>query len=120
MKPRISFVPSITKVPSNPTPLPEAVVQVCNAAPGRDVFWRRIVTTAMSKSRTYASRYAFQRHRARVARRVQIELRRHEQRHARRLFCRCGIQPNLVMPDQMLRWVWDNESGKESPVFTSY
>jgi uncharacterized protein len=25
--------------------------------------------------------------------------------------------PNLVMPDQMLRWVWDTESGEESPTF---
>jgi len=25
--------------------------------------------------------------------------------------------PNLVMPDQMLRWVWDTESGEESPEF---
>jgi uncharacterized protein len=27
--------------------------------------------------------------------------------------------PNLVMPDQMLRWVWDTENGEESPEFTS-
>jgi len=25
--------------------------------------------------------------------------------------------PSLVMPDQMLRWVWDTESGEESPKF---
>jgi len=25
--------------------------------------------------------------------------------------------PNLVMPDQMLRWVWDTEDGEESPEF---
>ena len=25
--------------------------------------------------------------------------------------------PNLVMPDQMLRWVWDTENGEESPEF---
>jgi len=25
--------------------------------------------------------------------------------------------PNLVMPDQMLRWVWDTEAGEESPEF---
>ena len=25
--------------------------------------------------------------------------------------------PNLVMPDQMLRWVWDTEAGQESPQF---
>jgi len=23
--------------------------------------------------------------------------------------------PNLVMPNQMLRWVWDTENGEESP-----
>ena len=27
--------------------------------------------------------------------------------------------PNLVMPDQMLRWVWDTDTGEESPEFTS-
>jgi uncharacterized protein len=27
--------------------------------------------------------------------------------------------PNLVMPDQMLRWVWDTENGEESPEFRS-
>ncbi len=27
--------------------------------------------------------------------------------------------PNLIMPDQMLRWVWDTENGEESPEFTS-
>jgi uncharacterized protein len=25
--------------------------------------------------------------------------------------------PNLVMPDQMLRWIWDTENGEESPEF---
>jgi uncharacterized protein len=25
--------------------------------------------------------------------------------------------PNLVMPDQMLRWIWDIENGEESPEF---
>ena len=27
--------------------------------------------------------------------------------------------PNLVMPNQMLRWVWDTEAGEESPEFKS-
>lgn len=27
--------------------------------------------------------------------------------------------PNLVMPDHMLRWIWDTENGEESPEFTS-
>ena len=27
--------------------------------------------------------------------------------------------PNLVMPDQMLRWIWDIEHGEESPEFKS-
>jgi uncharacterized protein len=27
--------------------------------------------------------------------------------------------PTTVMPDQMLRWVWDTENGEESPEFTS-
>ena len=30
-----------------------------------------------------------------------------------------GSGPNLVMPHQMLRWVWDTEGGEESPEFTS-
>ena len=25
--------------------------------------------------------------------------------------------PNLVMPDQMLRWIWDTENGEDSPEF---
>jgi uncharacterized protein len=25
--------------------------------------------------------------------------------------------PNLVMPDQMLRWIWDSENGEDSPEF---
>lgn len=27
--------------------------------------------------------------------------------------------PNLIMPDQMLRWVWDSQNGEESPEFTT-
>jgi yecA family protein len=25
--------------------------------------------------------------------------------------------PNLVMPDQMLRWIWDTENGEKAPEF---
>jgi len=32
-------------------------------------------------------------------------------------FAAVASGPNLVMPDQMLRWVWDTEAGEESPEF---
>ena len=28
--------------------------------------------------------------------------------------------PNLVMPDQMLRWIWDTENGEQAPEFKDH
>src|SRR5260370_13377086 len=33
--------------------------------------------------------------------------------------CAALSGPNVIMPSEWMRWVWDNKEGKQSPKFTS-